>query len=93
MRPTSCALGIDLGTSTIKLVAVSRDGHVVESARESYDPISTAAGQDTGPSYYCAIAADLEDDLHVVFVGSGTGYSARALTEGIARASRRRSAA
>jgi xylulokinase len=38
-------LGIDLGTSAIKLVAVSRDGHVVASARESYDTISTAAGQ------------------------------------------------
>jgi xylulokinase len=38
-------LGIDLGTSAIKLVAVSRDGQVVASARESYDTISTAAGQ------------------------------------------------
>ena len=45
MQPTSCVLGIDLGTSAIKLVAVSRDGHVVASARESYDTISTAAGQ------------------------------------------------
>jgi xylulokinase len=38
-------LGIDLGTSAIKLVAVSRDGHVVARARESYDTIFTAAGQ------------------------------------------------
>jgi len=42
---TLCVLGIDLGTSAIKLVAVSRDGHVVASVRESYDTISTAAGQ------------------------------------------------
>jgi len=45
VQPSSCVLGIDLGTSAIKLVAVSRDGHVVASARESYDTISTAAGQ------------------------------------------------
>jgi xylulokinase len=45
MQPTSCVLGIDLGTSAIKLVAVSRDGHVVSSAREPYDTVSTAAGQ------------------------------------------------
>ena len=45
MQPTSCVLGIDLGTSAIKLVAVSRDGRVMASARESYDTISTAAGQ------------------------------------------------
>jgi xylulokinase len=38
-------LGIDLGTSAIKLVAVSGDGHIVASARESYDTIFTAAGQ------------------------------------------------
>ena len=45
MPPTSCVLGIDLGTSAIKLVAVSQDGHVLANARESYDTISTAAGQ------------------------------------------------
>jgi xylulokinase len=45
VQPTSCVLGIDLGTSAIKFVAVSRDGHVVASARESYDTISTVAGQ------------------------------------------------
>jgi xylulokinase len=45
MQPTSCVLGIDLGTSAVKFVAVSRDGHVVASARESYDTISTTEGQ------------------------------------------------
>ena len=45
MQPASSVLGIDLGTSAIKLVVVSRDGHVVASARESYDTISTVAGQ------------------------------------------------
>jgi xylulokinase len=45
MQPTPCVLGIDLGTSAIKLVAVSRDGHVLASARGSYDTISTAEGQ------------------------------------------------
>lgn len=45
MQPTSCVLGLDLGTSAIKLVAVSRDGHVIASARESYNTISTAPGQ------------------------------------------------
>ena len=45
MHPTSCVLGIDLGTSAIKLVAVSRDGRVVASAREPYETISAAAGE------------------------------------------------
>jgi xylulokinase len=45
VHPTSCVLGIDLGTSAIKLVAVSQDGHVVASARESYNTISTVEGQ------------------------------------------------
>ena len=45
MHPTSCVLGIDLGTSAIKLVAVSCDGRVVASARESYETTSTAAGR------------------------------------------------
>jgi len=36
VQPNSCVLGVDLGTSAIKLVAVSQDGHVVTSARESY---------------------------------------------------------
>jgi sugar (pentulose or hexulose) kinase len=38
-------LGIDLGTSAIKLVAVSRKGRVLASAREPYPTIATAAGQ------------------------------------------------
>jgi xylulokinase len=42
---TSCAWGIDLGTSAIKLVAVSRKGRVLASAREPYPTIATAAGQ------------------------------------------------
>jgi xylulokinase len=42
---TSCLLGIDLGTSAIKLVAVSRKGRVLASAREPYPTIATAAGQ------------------------------------------------
>jgi xylulokinase len=41
----SCVLGIDLGTSAIKLVAVSHEGRVLASAREPYDMISRAAGQ------------------------------------------------
>ena len=45
MQPTSCVLGIDLGTSAIKLLAVSRNCHVVARARESYATIFTAAGQ------------------------------------------------
>jgi xylulokinase len=45
MQLTPCVLGIDLGTSAIKLVAVSRAGRVLATARESYDTISTVAGQ------------------------------------------------
>ena len=45
MQPASCVLGIDLGTSAIKIIAVSRDGRVVASARESYGTSFTAAGQ------------------------------------------------
>ena len=41
----SCVLGIDLGTSSLKLVAVSRDGCVVATARATYATISTAKGQ------------------------------------------------
>jgi xylulokinase len=40
-----CVLGIDLGTSAIKLVAVSREGRVLASARAPYDTISTTPGQ------------------------------------------------
>jgi xylulokinase len=42
---TSCVFGIDLGTSAIKLVAVSREGRVLARAREPYDTISSAPGQ------------------------------------------------
>jgi xylulokinase len=42
---TSCVLGIDLGTSAIKLVAVSHKGRVLASAREPYPTIATTAGQ------------------------------------------------
>ena len=42
---SSCVLGIDLGTSALKLVAVSRDGHVIATERETYPTISTAEGQ------------------------------------------------
>jgi len=42
---TSCVLGIDLGTSAIKLVAVSRKGRVLASAREPYATVATAVGQ------------------------------------------------
>ena len=45
MKPTSCVLGIDLGTSAIKLVAVSSDGRVIASARESYGATFTTSGQ------------------------------------------------
>ena len=40
-----CVLGIDLGTSAIKLVAVSRQGRVLATAREPYQTISTIPGQ------------------------------------------------
>jgi len=40
-----CVLGIDLGTSAIKLVAVSREGRLLASAREPYATISPAPGQ------------------------------------------------
>ena len=48
MKKTSyphCVLGIDLGTSAIKIVAVSRDGRLVASARESYRTNFDATGQ------------------------------------------------
>ena len=45
MPLTSCVLGIDLGTSAIKLVAVSHKGRVLASAREPYPTIATTAGQ------------------------------------------------
>ncbi len=42
---SSCVLGIDLGTSALKLVAVSRNGRVIATARATYATISTAEGQ------------------------------------------------
>jgi xylulokinase len=44
-RQRSCVLGIDLGTSALKLVAVSCDGQVAATARESYPTISRSEGQ------------------------------------------------
>jgi xylulokinase len=44
-KRSSCVLGIDLGTSALKLVAVSQDGRVIATAHESYTTISTSAGQ------------------------------------------------
>lgn len=41
----TCALGIDLGTSAIKVVAVSRQGGILAAARESYDTVTTRPGQ------------------------------------------------
>jgi xylulokinase len=38
-------LGIDLGTSAIKLAAVSQQGQVVATARQSYSTITTCEGQ------------------------------------------------
>jgi len=45
MPRISCVLGIDLGTSAIKLVAVSPQGRVLAAAREPYETIATAPGQ------------------------------------------------
>ncbi len=42
---SSCVLGIDLGTSALKLVAVSHEGRVIATARETYPTISTAEGR------------------------------------------------
>ena len=38
-------LGIDLGTSAIKVAAISQEGQVVATARESYSTITTCEGQ------------------------------------------------
>ncbi len=38
-------LGIDLGTSALKVVAVSRGGRVIATARQTYSTISTLEGQ------------------------------------------------
>lgn len=45
VEQSSCVLGIDLGTSALKLVAVSRGGRMIAAARETYPTISTAEGQ------------------------------------------------
>src|ERR1700732_1683968 len=42
---SSCVLGIDLGTSAIKVAAISQPGQVVATARESYSTITTCQGQ------------------------------------------------
>jgi xylulokinase len=51
VKRRSCVLGIDLGTSAVKVVAVSQEGRVVATARESYSTITTCEGlaeQDCG---------------------------------------------
>jgi xylulokinase len=40
-----CVLGIDLGTSALKIVALSSSGSVLATARETYPTISSATGQ------------------------------------------------
>ncbi len=45
METSSCVLGIDLGTSALKLVALACDGRVIASTRESYPTIATSVGQ------------------------------------------------
>jgi xylulokinase len=42
---SSCVLGIDLGTSAIKVVAITQEGRVVATAREPYSTITTCKGQ------------------------------------------------
>jgi xylulokinase len=45
VKRRSCVLGIDLGTSALKLVAVSSDGRAIATARESYPTISRSQGE------------------------------------------------
>lgn len=45
VQRSSCVLGIDLGTSAIKLAGVSPEGRIVATARESYSTITTCKGQ------------------------------------------------
>lgn len=45
MERSSCVLGIDLGTSAIKVVAISQEGRVVATAREPYSTTTTCKGQ------------------------------------------------
>jgi xylulokinase len=42
---SSCVVGVDLGTSAIKVVAISQEGRVVAAAREPYSTIATCEGQ------------------------------------------------
>lgn len=41
----TCVLGIDLGTSALKVVAVSHQGRVLATAREPYETITNSEGQ------------------------------------------------
>lgn len=45
----SCVLGIDLGTSALKMIAVSCEGSVIATAREAYPTVSTVGGQAEQP--------------------------------------------
>jgi xylulokinase len=45
VKRSSCVLGIDLGTSAIKLVAISLEGRIIATAREPYGTITTCLGQ------------------------------------------------
>ncbi len=45
MAPTSCVLGIDLGTSAVKVVALSLKGRILASAREPYGTTTICEGQ------------------------------------------------
>ncbi len=44
-RQLDCALGIDLGTAAIKVVAVSQKGRILATAREPYSTIAACEGQ------------------------------------------------
>jgi len=41
----TCVLGIDLGTSALKLVALSPEGRIIASVREPYETIANCEGQ------------------------------------------------
>jgi sugar (pentulose or hexulose) kinase len=44
-RALGCALGIDLGTSALKVVALSEKGRILGTAREPYPTVATCEGQ------------------------------------------------
>ncbi len=44
-KPDSCVLGIDLGTSALKIVAISCQGRLLATARETYPTLSRFEGQ------------------------------------------------